>query len=568
MNFFHCQFYRMIVSATALSLLLSAKISAQAPIEKTADTPSPANAAGPTTQEPAAAASEQPEAPQIPLIHKPYEVRVEVGFEGTETISLDVRNKFTADIRDGLTRMYGSMWETTVKSSDWLIPAGTARLQRLNESDLQARYASTSAEKVILISVMGNNGMFEVSCREFDNRVLELTPLLAESTADIQSVSNIACRLTRDSFRPVLLFSGPSIQKTELEFELQAGTLIPPDPSAAQIAQGDVLRTFIRQLDRRNPGKVKLLQKLDLCYVRVTSFNRELRADSISPEDTDVKVEGITADQTAVYTDGGHVQGVLIAHGMVPFGGRSRSMEQIALRQRPSASKSSVRLVLQSRPDRPLICYRVDRVAKLRQTDVNESPGVRMLSDRNGDIEIAVDPENPTFWLYVYSGSALLARVPYAPGLIPRDSMKLPDDSVRLGVEGELYLLRDQLVDMVAQKAVHMSLAKKAAAEGNLAAVEASILQLDALPTQKRFEEQLNKIRTDAVTKATLQKNTAAQRKVENLCKKMSESLALFFAADKRVKDAQELEKLRQSAESRAGAVAPTETPSPAPAPQ
>jgi hypothetical protein len=70
------------------------------------------------------------------------------------------------------------------------------------------------------------------------------------------------------------------------------------------------------------------------------------------------------------------------------------------------------------------------------------------------------------------------------------------------------------------------------------------------------------------LTKATQQKNTAAKRKVESLCKKMGESLSLFFAADKRVKDAQELDKLRQSAESRAGAAAPAETPSPAPAPQ
>ncbi len=559
---------RIAVSATVLAMLLSARLSAQPPVENTGGVPAATKAADSSVQTPATAATEQPEAPQIPLTHKPYEVQVEVGFEGTETITLEVRDKFTAEIRDGLTRMFGPMWNATVTSSDWLIPAGTARLQRLTEADLQARYAGTSTEKVLLISVAGSNGLFEISCREFDNRVQELTPLLTESTADIQSVSNIACRLTRDCFRPVLLFSGPSINKTELEFELQAGTLMPPDPTAAQIAQGDVLRTFLRQLDRRNPGKVKLLQKLDLCYVRVTSFNQELRADSIPAGDTDIKVEGLIADQTAVYKDSGHVQGVLIAHGMVPFGGRSRSVEQIALRQRPSAARSSVRLVLQSRPDRPLICYRVDRVAKLRQTDVNESPGVRMLSDRNGDIEIAVDPENPTFWLYVYSGSALLARVPYAPGLIPHDSMKLPDDSVRLGVEGELYLLRDQLVDMVAQKAVYMSLAKKAATEGNLSALEASVVQLDALPTQKRFEDQLNKIQTDAVTKATQQKNTAAKRKVETLCKKMGESLSLFFAADKRVKDAQELEKLRQSAESRAGAAAPAETPSPAPAPQ
>ena len=313
---------RMILSAAALILppFASHNVSAQPPAETAANTSAPSgDAAGSTTPKPATASSEQPDVPQISLIHRPYEVCVEVGFEGAETIRLDVRDKFTADIRDGLMRMYGPMWNAKVTASDWLIPAGTARLQRLKESDLQARYTGTPTEKVILISVSGSSGLFEVSCREFDNRVQELTPLLTESTADIQSVSNIACRLTRDSFRPVLLFSSPSIDKTELEFELQAGTLIPPDPSAAQIAPGDVLRTFIRQLDRRNPGKVKLLQKLDLCYVRVTSFNQELRADSIAAEDTDVKVEGVTADQTAVYADSGHVQGVLIAtrHGTV-----------------------------------------------------------------------------------------------------------------------------------------------------------------------------------------------------------------------------------------------------------
>ena len=46
----------------------------------------------------------------------------------------------------------------------------------------------------------------------------------------------------------------------------------------------------------------------------------------------------------------------------------------------------------------------------------------------------------PTVWLYVYSGKALLARVPYAPGLRPVETVELPDDSIRLRVEGELDL--------------------------------------------------------------------------------------------------------------------------------
>jgi len=502
---------------------------------------------------------------ELPLPHRPYQVVVEVGFDGSDTRGALTQSLLLEDIRKGLRRMYGHMWNAEIRNSKWLIPANSHRIERLTEADVQSHFEGSSVEKVLLVGVSGNQNAFEISCREFDVRVQELTPVLKQQTNDIQEVGTTACRLARDSFRPVTMFTAQSVDKTELEFELQAGALIPPDPTAAQIAEGDVLRPFLRQLDRRNPGKIKSLQRLDLCYIRVTTFNQELRTDAVSPEDSPVRVDGVNTSP-AVYTDNGHVRGVLISHGLVPFGGRARSVQQIALRQRPAAKKSRVRLVLQARPDRPLICFRVDRVSKLRQTDVNEAPGVRLLSDRNGDIEVEVDPQNPTFWLYVYSGSVLLARVPYAPGLIPRDTMKLPDDSVRLGVEGELYLLRDHLVDMVAQKAVHMSIAKKSAAEGNVQGLEAAIAQLDALPGQKRFEELLNKIKTDALTKADQQKNKSARTKVEKLCTKMAESLTLFFAGDKRLREAEEIERLRQSAEARAGAAAPVgETPAPAP---
>jgi len=222
-------------------------------------------------------------------------------------------------------------------------------------------------------------------------------------------------------------------------------------------------------------------------------------------------------------------------------------------------------VVLQSRPDRPLICYRVDKVAKLRHADESDVPNVRILTDRNGDLEIDVDPENPTFWLYVYSGSLLLARVPYAPGLIPQDTMKLPDDTLRLGVEGGLYLFRDELVDSVALKAVHMSLAKKAAAAGDVAALEAAFAQLGKVPGKVHFDAELNAVRTPALLKADQQKNPGARAKIEKLCTAMSESLTVFFATAKRLKEAEELEKLRQSAESKAAVVPPVKPPATAP---
>ena len=499
----------------------------------------------------------------IPFAREAYRVFVEVGFSGIATQQPALRQDFVDQIRKGLDRMYGAAWNAQVQETEWLIPGRNERLHRLTAEELLLRYPESSAQKVVLIGIEESNGTFQISGREFDTRVQEMSPVLTEETGEDQNVANVACRLVRDSFRPVLLFEKPTVVGGELEFRLQAGELTVPDPTAAFIRDGDVLRTFLRQMERRNPDKLKLLQRLDLCYVRVTGFNTELRADVESPEDTSVSVKDVTRDTSAVYHDSGHVRGVLISHGPVPYGGAGRSVQQIALRQRPAATKSRVKLVLQTRIDRPLICFRVDKVSKLRHTDSNDAPGERVLSDRNGEIEIEVDPANPTFWLYVYSGSSLLARVPYAPGLLPQDTIKLPDDGLRLGVEGELYLFRDALVDTVAQKAVLISLAKKASAEGKLEEVDKFILQLDELPGQKEFMSRLNAIKTPATEKADLQRNASVKRKIEKLCLAMEESLTAFYSSDNKIREAQELEQLRKSAERKAAT-----TPGLVPAPQ
>ena len=488
----------------------------------------------------------------IPFAREAYRVFVEVGFSGIATQQPALRQDFVDQIRKGLDRMYGAAWNAQVQETEWLIPGRNERLHRLTAEELLLRYPESSAQKVVLIGIEESNGTFQISGREFDTRVQEMSPVLTEETGEDQNVANVACRLVRDSFRPVLLFEKPTVVGGELEFRLQAGELTVPDPTAAFIRDGDVLRTFLRQMERRNPDKLKLLQRLDLCYVRVTGFNTELRADVESPEDTSVSVKDVTRDTSAVYHDSGHVRGVLISHGPVPYGGAGRSVQQIALRQRPAATKSRVKLVLQTRIDRPLICFRVDKVSKLRHTDSNDAPGERVLSDRNGEIEIEVDPANPTFWLYVYSGSSLLARVPYAPGLLPQDTIKLPDDGLRLGVEGELYLFRDALVDTVAQKAVLISLAKKASAEGKLEEVDKFILQLDELPDQKEFMSRLNAIKTPATEKADLQRNAGVKRRIEKLCLAMEASLTAFYSSDNKIREAQELEQLRKSAERKA----------------
>lgn len=521
--------------------------SAAAPAAPAAGDP----ATAPTTSTTAAAtgSASTPAAKQIPLPDRPYRVSVQVGFRGPMTTLSSFRKKTVSSIRSGFTRMYGAMWDATVEDSAWFVPADQWRMERLTVENM-ARYTDETTDKVILIAIEDLEAGYQVSCREFDTKVQEYSPVISKRIGNASGVADAACQLGRDSFRPFLLFANPGVDKSkgELEFLLQAGNLIPPDPSAAQIAEGDVLRTFLRQMDRKDPKKVKLLQRLDLCYIRVTAFNEVLGTAELKDEDAGVTVQGATAAPSNAYTDTSHVRGLLLSHGPVPFGGKSRNLMQIGLRQRPIASKSRVRMVLQNREDRPLICARVDVVQKLRQTDVSDIPPRRVLTGRDGDLHLDVDPKNPTFWLYVYSGTILLARVPYAPGLIPEEVMKLPDDSLRLGVEGELYLMRDELVDMVAEKAVYMSIAKKASEAKDGEGFKQVLGQLSSLPGKEYFQLRLNETRAPAIDKATRTKNSGAKRRIEQLCTKMGDSVTTFFSSERILKDATDLSKLRQSA--------------------
>lgn len=508
----------------------------------------PANAQDAATApptRPAEPATTASPAPVVPLQDRPYRVSIEVAFSGSIPTPPHLRTTLVSQIRAGFKRMYGSMWDAVVHESAWFRPGTRLQLQRITENDLRDAWPEAAAEKLLLISVENEQSGFIVSCREYDTRIEELSPDLSRSVFTSGEVAHAACELGRNCFRPVLLYSSPTIDKSELEFVLQAGNLLPPDPSAAQIAQGDVLRTFLRQMDRKNPGKVKILQRLDLCYIQVTDFNRVLGTAGFSQDDSPVALPD-AAEPSTSYTDTARVRGLLLSHGPVPFGGKvGRNLQQIAIRQRPMAASSRVRLVLRDRPDRPLVCIRVDQVPK---RDSPPEARIRQLTDRSGELELAVDPANPTFWLYAYSGSTLLARIPYAPGVLPKEIVKLPDDSIRLGVEGDLYLLRDELVDMVAEKAVYMSIAKKASAAGDKPAFENAVTSIDALPARQQFGDRLDAIRSPALQKAEATRNAGAKRRIESLITKMRESIDKFFAADKRVKEADELQKLRQAA--------------------
>lgn len=558
-----------------------------------ADVPQPTSAGeSPADDDDAQAEATDPSVDllSLPIRQRPYRIKVSVAFSGPRTGLVD-RERVVAGIEKALKRMYGAMWLTEFEANDWLLPGTSSRLERLNVTDIFRkgeelpdvttapavaesksddaasgedsnasespaaadvatsestavtdqginRFPEQLVDKAFLITVESFPASTVVSCREYDSKSQELTPLRFATILDSRAVPTITSELIRDSFRPTLMFgrtyendAGDSF----IEMELQAGELPPPDPSAEQVVVGDVMRPFLRFMERRDASKLKLLQPLNLTYLVVTDIDNTVARGMVST--------------------------VLISHAPVtPFTGKGRRLQKMALRQRPAADSSRVKLVLRVRPDKPMVCHRIALAFKLRVGDEDRAEQTRLLSDRKGEIVVPVNPEFSSFWIYVYSGSILLARVPYAPGMLPYDVIELPDDSIRLGVEGELQLMQDELVDAVALREVFFSLAKKAADAGDEELLETHIESYKSVPGKQHFLDTLTLMKTGGIQKAQARQNRGAERFVGRMCDKMKDSLQLFFSDEKELARLRDLDALKAKAAARAGVQVPTTT--------
>ena len=484
----------------------------------------------------AATATDATPAAAVPIRQRPYEVIVTMSFAADARLAFADKQRMLAMTQDAVARMYGPMWNATFEFNSWLQPGTQSRLHRIQLTDLLneagdaatslVRFPEAEVDKAFLVTVEATANAFSVACREYDTRSQELTPTRSETTYDVRSVPAVAARLIRDSFRPTLMFHR-TIESEDgrdfIELEVQAGEFPAPDPSAEQVIVDDVLRPFLREMDRRDPTKLKTLKPLALTYIRVTDVDNQIAR--------------------------GMVTGVLISHTpLIPFGGRARRTQQMALRQRPAADSSRVKMVLRTRTDRPLVSQRTALAYKLRSGDPDQAEQQRLLTDRNGEIEIFAHPDFPTFWVYVYSGGILLARVPYAPGMLPYDVVELPDDSIRLALEGELQLLQDELVDAVALREVYFSMANKAAEAGDAAQLDQHLTAYAEVPGRDYFLDQLSLRRVPAVDAARARRNRDQERRVTLLCNRMQDSITRFFSDEKRQERLEEIAKLREKA--------------------
>jgi len=287
-----------------------------------------------------------------------------------------------------------------------------------------------------------------------------------------------------------------------------------PDPTAQQFISGDILLPFFQYYNRE---KVLLkIQFLPWSYLQVDDVNRQrLYCSTYSAL-------------------------------RMALGGKSRRrVSAMAQRVRAPLKSTDVKFVLQSNTEKPLSGYNVTVVnyppaRNLAEKAEREKQGMpeplRIMTDRQGTITLPTDPAHPLSWIYVRSGKSLLARVPFAPGLESHVTVELPDDSLRLGVEGELFMLQGELIALVAERAILMNQARRLAGFGDFTKTDGLVAQVEELDDASVFTGKLRTIRVDAVEAAKKRRDLRSQTRVLAMCEELS-TLIFRYLDETKIRD-------------------------------
>lgn len=449
-----------------------------------------------------------------------YQVRIELTFGSHFTFTPEARAAILSDLRAGLDRTVGDMWRVELVQDHSLEAGGLDALARLGDDDYRAQYEPAGIDKAFRVLLLAEGAGFRAAAREWDAETRQRGPIGQRTSYDQRELGNLLVELLRELFRPIALIE--QVGKGPPTLRARAGTLSPHDESWQPLREGMLYESYYRYTNKDRV--IERIQQIPWTY--------------LEPRD----VAGATS-------------GCVVTSGLrIPLTGRRRRVEPVALgiaHQLPVT-----RLLLVTRPParRPLGGIEVE-VSEKSQTAVIEGkiqrPELlqRHVSDRNGLVSIGGETRAEAamrpIWLFVRSGQNLLARVPFVPGVREVEILELPDDTLRLEIEGRVAQLQSELVDAVARRALLASMARNRAKARDWERSDEHLKAISTLPGAREFFDDLNTIRQPGLKAARARKDRTTELRIQKLCDDLAVLIKAYLEEDKLQEVLEEIAELR-----------------------
>jgi len=451
--------------------------------------------APPSDEPPAEAAEEKPAAegdaptPEKPPTQAPFPVEADT----------PPSDQMLAEIRQLLTITENELLEPAIADYVKKVAAGQVAPETVaTVSEVVYLYLTpppVTVDKIFPVSVEVEGGSYIISAREWDRESELLTTVRTRTTIDRRTIASQILRLLGEVFRPITLIDEATPQTARIKYK--AGEFPPADPAFALAKKDAMYVPFFRYLDRN-----KVMQKLQfLPWSYITATNVE-------------RIRASCELATGVKT---------------PLGSfKRRRMELRALALKPYTDQTTLTLVPKRNRTRPLVGYLVAVYDEIpppppepgeepkEDAPEREKPDIYR-SDRFGNVTIPVDPNKALQWVFIRSGSSLLAKFPLVAGAERQMTVECPDDTIRLDVEGQIVLLQSRLVDTIAKQAMVKAMITNRVKKGEWKKVGESLKELDELPNIESFETLVSEIQYPALKKAEERGDRSSKGRIKKL---------------------------------------------------
>jgi hypothetical protein len=428
-----------------------------------------------------------------PLEHRAYPVGVRI----SATFNTPALIETQQELAVALERTIGAAWTiewTTAPDSGWTTTTAWRELRREPPTDLPANHA---AEFYIRLTKSTIGTIAEIC--HWEPLSESWSAVETVTTADPRTLPDDIARACRRQFRPRCRWEKTSDTAVRLRVQGAAFGGTPLTTPTDIFVPWVIFRSRDKAIERRLPQP--------WTYLVTTSLDDGVGAARVA--------SGLRSPLS------------LKPRGRVEFWGIAAI---------PGWAATTIRCERQTKPPTPLAAHAVviepdhEPTNEEQQTDADAA--VTVLTNRQGELTL---PRNAhqLQWLSITSGSLLLARLPVLPGEYAERTILLPDDTLRLAVEGDLQRLETDLVALVAARATLINLTRAAAKRNAWETVDARLAELSKLPGRQQFQERISAIRVPAIAAARQRKERTAELRIARQCQEAEELLTRYLDEDK-----------------------------------
>ncbi|MCC6493955.1 MAG: hypothetical protein IT424_13155, partial [Pirellulales bacterium] len=353
-------------------------------------------------------------------------------------------------------------------------------------------------DKLFWLGVRARPEGFELTCREYD-AYLGRWGAAQRRLAPQSSFLKEACfQILMDAFAPLATIDVAPEDAAHVRLIFK-GSELPLRNAGDLLAQsGEAFQPMVRRTDRTGE-----LLKNGIAEVPWTYLTASERAAALDAADG-----GAVIWQARVHS------------GMRrPFAVQRRGLvQQVAIALRYSRGPSRVRFHARTDKEQSLAGYEVYRAA-------DDGPAALVgKTDRQGMIIVPAGEQAITT-LLLRSEGQLLAKVPVPAGMPDVLEAPIADSIARLRAQAEVQVVREELIDVVARRAIMMTRVRSLLKKGRVDDARKLMMELDELPTSSTFGRTIEQ----AAKRIPPSGDPTVQRTIEKLFSSTRELLSKFL---------------------------------------